>query len=460
MTVTFGEYRLKRHDARNRVLQRYREPAPDSGARRSKERGGGMTGIERLREVVRELGRFSFCYDLYETLGDIADQIEREQGGRVSRMRVLSVVTDMERHVLGHEGMEDSPVARWARELREALAGHEDEEVMDVATVRADAMEAWRWVREHGGLDYVMREWQSRVPRDRYERRRQRLLGHIAECETALGRRNERIEELGHRVNGLTTENAELRKRLMPPDKEWPRYKDGAPVNFDDTVADTEGFEFKVKSFEFHPNGFTLHDEFDESRWYEDDDRFDYPAPKVLDADGLPLEAGQTVWDVDGLGPLVVMELPSEGEQLVVLDNGGTDFYRYPKKLTHERPVLDAEGVPIKVGDVVWSLTDGRKHEVTGIDPIVKEIRIEDESMELGVWVAACGLTHTKPEPSDSWERLEEDVSALIDENLECAVSMQDYVDERGVKCPHGILYLGVVQDVLRRAKALAGVSE
>ena len=400
MTVTFGEYRLKRHDARNRVLQRYREPAPDSGARRSKERGGGMTGIERLREVVRELGRFSFCYDLYETLGDIADQIEREQGGRVSRMRVLSVVTD------------------------------------------------------------VMREWQSRVPRDRYERRRQRLLGHIAECETALGRRNERIEELGHRVNGLTTENAELRKRLMPPDKEWPRYKDGAPVNFDDTVADTEGFEFKVKSFEFHPNGFTLHDEFDESRWYEDDDRFDYPAPKVLDADGLPLEAGQTVWDVDGLGPLVVMELPSEGEQLVVLDNGGTDFYRYPKKLTHERPVLDAEGVPIKVGDVVWSLTDGRKHEVTGIDPIVKEIRIKDESMELGVWVAACGLTHTKPEPSDSWERLEEDVSALIDENLECAVSMQDYVDERGVKCPHGILYLGVVQDVLRRAKALAGVSE
>ena len=257
-----------------------------------------------------------------------------------------------------------------------------------------------------------------------------------------------------------STENAELRKRLMPPDKEWPRYKDGAPVNFDDTVADTEGFEFKVKSFEFHPNGFTLHDEFDESRWYEDDDRFDYPAPKVLDADGLPLEAGQTVWDVDGLGPLVVMELPSEGEQLVVLDNGGTDFYRYPKKLTHERPVLDAEGVPIKVGDVVWSLTDGRKHEVTGIDPIVKEIRIKDESMELGVWVAACGLTHTKPEPSDSWERLEEDVSALIDENLECAVSMQDYVDERGVKCPHGILYLGVVQDVLRRAKALAGVSE
>ena len=62
-------------------------------------------------------------------------------------------------------------------------------------------------------------------------------------------------------------------------------------------------------------------------------------------------------------------------------------------------------------------------------------------------------LTHERPE---SWERLEEDVSALIDRNFECTGAMQDYVDERGVKCPHGILYLGVVQDVLRRAKALA----
>ena len=45
-----------------------------------------MTGIERLSEVVRELGRFSFCYDLYETLGNIADQIERETEERSARL--------------------------------------------------------------------------------------------------------------------------------------------------------------------------------------------------------------------------------------------------------------------------------------------------------------------------------------------------------------------------------------
>lgn len=227
-----------------------------------------MTGIERLREFVAGISPITVVcgvtrtsYDrehmevagkrLRDFLADIANQIEREQGERVSRVRILAVVTKMERHVLGHEGMEDSPVARWARELREALASHEDEEVEDVATVRAEAMEAWRWACEHGGLDYVMHEWQSRVPRDRYERRRQRLLDHIAECETALGRRNRRIEELGHRVNDLATENAELRRRVMPEGVEWPRFEDGEPVRPSDRLLDGDGDWFEAVSFMF-----------------------------------------------------------------------------------------------------------------------------------------------------------------------------------------------------------------
>lgn len=79
-----------------------------------------------------------------------------------------------------------------------------------------------------------MHEWQSRVPRDRYERRRQRLLDHIAECETALGRRNRRIAEMGKHVQSLTTENADIRKRLMPEGMEWPCFEDGEPVKFGD----------------------------------------------------------------------------------------------------------------------------------------------------------------------------------------------------------------------------------
>ena len=152
-----------------------------------------MTGIERLREFVAGVSPFTVVcgvtratYDeehtevfgarLRDFLSEIADQIEREQvehagpyDYRRIRMEwaIRGVLRDMERHVLGHESMENSPVARWARELRGALGGRDEEEVTDVATIRKDAYDAYEWVCEHGGLDYVIHEWRSRVPRDR-----------------------------------------------------------------------------------------------------------------------------------------------------------------------------------------------------------------------------------------------------------------------------------------------------
>lgn len=115
-----------------------------------------MTGIERLRELAElRVVENRESVTLRAELRSIADQIEREHGEHAGpydyrRIRmewsIRGVLRDMERHVLGHEGMEDSPVARWARELREALGGR-DEEVTDVATVRAEAMKAWRWAR-------------------------------------------------------------------------------------------------------------------------------------------------------------------------------------------------------------------------------------------------------------------------------------------------------------------------
>lgn len=220
-----------------------------------------MTGIERLREFVGGISPFtvvrgvtSTAYDmehmeeagtrLRNFLAAIADQIEREQGGRVSRMRVLAVVTKMERHVSGVEGAEDSPVARWARELRRALKSDTNDErdaqnpsctgtaeAADVTSeeqkVTREDVDAIAWVREHGGLDAVKRRWEclsyyaDPVPRSCMEKRLARLQRQIDECHEALRRRNQRIEELGQRVGDLTTENAELRKRLMPEGCEW-----------------------------------------------------------------------------------------------------------------------------------------------------------------------------------------------------------------------------------------------
>lgn len=110
-----------------------------------------------------------------------------------------------------------------AHRLR-AIAEKDTENVTTVSAydlLPDEDRKAIAWVREQGGLDHVRAEWHSRVPYDLYERRRQRLLGHIAECETALGRRWRRIEELGQRVSDLTNESAELRKRAMPQGYEW-----------------------------------------------------------------------------------------------------------------------------------------------------------------------------------------------------------------------------------------------
>lgn len=274
-----------------------------------------VTGIERLRGYARrmdELHVWPGCAKLLE----IADQIEEEL---------------------------------------------EDEQCGDVETVRADAYEALEWVRERGGLDYVKAEWRSRVPYDRHEKTRQRLLDHIAECETALRRRNVRIEELGRRVGDLATENAELRKRAMPEGCEWPRYEGGESVMFGGFAADAFGtaLDEPIFSVELFENGFTLHGDGVQA-FYGYEERVRRPA--VLAADGEPLEVGQTVWHEDGT-------------ELKVLGFGDKE---------DGETIVRVEYVD---GPTDWS-----------------EVR-------------SLSLTHTKPEPPDTWERVEEDALSFVEDN-------------------------------------------
>lgn len=218
--------------------------------------------------------------------------------------------------------------------------------------------EALRWVRERGGLDYVKSEWRSRVPHDRYEARRQRLLGHIAECETALGRRRVRIEELGHRVSDLTNENAELLRRVS-----------------------------------------------------------------VLAADGEPLEVGQTVWGVDDGREWTVSEIING---TVSLSNEDGIFHEYSaawvpsEQLTHQRPVLDADGVPIREGDTVWKEGTVLAIPMTVVEVSRDTVRCEYAWTDGKVYRPCCSpdtLTHTKPEPIDTWQRIEEDALNFVEDN-------------------------------------------
>lgn len=131
------------------------------------------TGLERLRELGREQEERS-----WSTVGkvrgrmmrEIADQIEREHKvdyrARFDRDVVRNVLCDMERHVSGVEGADDSPVALWSRELRSALAARpldpaDDASVSAYDLLPPDEREAIAWVREHGGVEVLRRMFQD-----------------------------------------------------------------------------------------------------------------------------------------------------------------------------------------------------------------------------------------------------------------------------------------------------------
>ena len=253
-----------------------------------------MTGLDSLRGYARRMDELH-VWPGGAKLREIADQIERERDAEVA----------------------DSPYDAILPEDREAIA----------------------WVRDHGGMDHMRDEWRSRVPYNRHERERQRLLDHIAECETALGRRNVRIEELGKHIQSLTTENADMRKRLMPEGMEWPRYKDGEMVFVGSDFADGLGETHTVTSVEFFDGCVELHwnpDEPGEFEYLHPGERVKRPAPKVLDADGVEIRVGDTVYDVEDGCELVVTKVTSD-TVFVAFEDVEADKYD-ASQLTHELP--------------------------------------------------------------------------------------------------------------------------
>lgn len=342
-----------------------------------------MTGIERLRKLSEDL----LPYRLWDVIvAGTEEDWDCHKGDSVTVSDVLSAIADQ---IEREHNVSD-------REEHEAAV----------------------WVREHGGLDAVRSEWSSRVAYEKHEQRRQRLLGHIAECEEALGRRNERIKDLGRRFSDLnrrfgdlTRENAELRKRAMPQGYEWPRYEDGTTVCFGDE-ASRLGEVFEVSGICLYRDGsYALN-----FRAYSKDECVKRPE-EVLASDGEPLEVGQAVWHVATGREYIVRSCTNGGAHLS--RDGRPAGYCRAEYLTHQRPVLDAEGVPIKKGDTVYLLPgewcdefpclgfhggeelevfdDGEAVHVSG------SVQCREKEKKVGFrgvcYPQPSQLTHTKPEP-------------------------------------------------------------
>lgn len=123
---------------------------------------------------------------------------------------------------------------------------------------------------------------------------------------------------------------------------------------------------------------------------------------------------------------------------------------------------LDADGVPIRIGDEVN--IDGDSMTVLGYrlhDDMLLLIA-EDKKSGLVFTPEPSRVCHFKPEPADSWEKLEEDARKRIcdyahaprdDDGLVMCDGCRFHKPETGLNCIQGF---GV--DLVKRAKRLAGV--
>ena len=430
-----------------------------------------MTGIKRLREHGDKYQERieGLANDMRAEVYAIADQIERERAcdsdtAENIRLIVGRVIDDMERHILGHEGMEDSPVARWARELRAELGGDVRDPAADVSMSAYDLLpkddrDAIAWVRDHGGLDSVreLLDW---------------VVGHCStkqQLDFDFWLSGRVMHELGFEEDMADRDEVERRllARLMPEGMEWlieawPRFEDGEPVRIGDevsvTVHDEDGdFErsMTADSISFGEHGIIVCDPCHVVRLLSGE-RVRRPAPKALDADGVEIRVGDTVYYVDGREQRVntVARLTDDGcVQFGRINEAGYVTYCEaacipPNQLTHRAPVLAADGEPLLKDETVWSVESGTRYTVEKITDELIPVKCRSE-MGSTVSLHPSQLTHERP---DSWERLEEDA-----EKDPCGYFGFDGEETCG-KCPASgkNCEQTMARDLVRRARALA----
>lgn len=119
---------------------------------------------------------------------------------------------------------------------------------------------------------------------------------------------------------------------------------------------------------------------------------------------------------------------------------------------------VDADGVPIRIDDVVYG-NPGVAWMVVGLRMSKFGWKVEMNDVPF-LW-KPDDLTHKKPEPPDSWEKLEEDVM-----KWSCSYFGIDQDAASCDDCPHGLkqtgnaCWLNARLDMLARAKKLAGIEE
>ena len=147
-------------------------------------------------------------------------------------------------------------------------------------------------------------------------------------------------------------------ERALPEGMEWPRFEDGELVRIGDEL-EFEGKTMLVCDATFYADGWAL--------WCDREDmsgrlggsygeRVKRPAPKVLDADGVPIKVGDTVYCNGEDKPLMVSHIVDSTKVTLIADR--VSYFRAnPSRLSHERPDSwrlwgDDLDMAVKVGEV------------------------------------------------------------------------------------------------------------
>lgn len=248
----------------------------------------------------------------------------------------------------------------------------------------------------------------------------------------------------------------EIEKRILDM---WPKFEDGCYVQLGDKAVansgENKGREFIVRNVYFENGHGKLRSSVSDGcywTWKAADACVKRPAPKVRDANWVEIEVGDRVYSIANGNSYIVRSVNCSGTiELEGFDDKGWS----PKFFTHMQPAIDADGVIIKAGDTVYD-AKGEGHIVKEVyfdDDESHERTVWCGEFKSGIAVVyiADQLTHTRP---DSWERLEKDAEKSTCEyfgsrDMECS------------ECPGfkgGVKGCSVIKmrDLIRRAKAIA----
>ena len=133
-------------------------------------------------------------------------------------------------------------------------------------------------------------------------------------------------------------------ERALPEGMEWPRFEDGEPVRIGDEL-EFEGKTMLVCDATFYADDWALwcdREDMSGRLYGKYGERVKRPEPEVLDADGVPIKVGDVVYFVGGAGVrYAVKDIGFEpgGTFVDIIDEQVRGSLMVsPEKLTHERP--------------------------------------------------------------------------------------------------------------------------